>query len=121
MPPPASPSSRGAMVGMVCRALVGLPTADVTYHDSAWYGSWAAVWHYVRAWVTPLRGRQLARLGPALVVLPTSSLLRLPGTALPVPTPLSAPAVLTCFPLGHPSLRYGPPSSRDVSRLPLSP
>ena len=50
---------------MVCRALVGLPTADVTYHDSAWYGSWAAVWHYVRAWVTPLRGRQLARLGPA--------------------------------------------------------
>ena len=43
---------------------VGADTADVTYHDAAWYGSWAAVWHYIRAWTTPLRGRQIARVGP---------------------------------------------------------
>ena len=36
----------------------------VSYHDAGWYGSWAAVWHYARAWLTPLHGRQLARVGP---------------------------------------------------------
>ena len=36
---------------------------DDIHHDCAWYGSWAAVWHYMRAWVAPLRGMQLAQLG----------------------------------------------------------
>ena len=43
---------------------VGTPASTVSYHDAAWYGSWAAVWHYMRAWLPPLRGRQLARVGP---------------------------------------------------------
>jgi len=34
------------------------PTAS--YHDAAYYGSLAAVWHYMRAWVVPLQGRCLA-------------------------------------------------------------
>ena len=34
-----------------------------TYHDAGWYGGWAAVWHYMRAWVPALRARQIARLG----------------------------------------------------------
>ena len=36
---------------------------SASYHDAAWYGSWAAVWHYIRRWVPPLHGRQLAQLG----------------------------------------------------------
>ena len=25
---------------------IGTPDDGVSYHDAAWYGSWAAVWHY---------------------------------------------------------------------------
>ena len=31
--------------------------------DSAYYGSFAAVWHFSRAWCGPLRGAQLAQAG----------------------------------------------------------
>ena len=34
-----------------------------SHHDCAYYGSFAAVWHYMRAWVAPLHGLQLAQLG----------------------------------------------------------
>ena len=42
---------------------IGTDRDAVSYHDAGWYGSWAAVWHYARAWLPPLRGRQLARVG----------------------------------------------------------
>ena len=33
---------------------------SASHHDVAYYGSMAAVWHYIRAWVVPLKGRCLA-------------------------------------------------------------
>ena len=42
---------------------VGSMEDEVSFHDAAWYGSWAAVWHYIRAWVPALHGRQLAHTG----------------------------------------------------------
>ena len=33
---------------------------SASHHDVAYYGSMAAVWHYIRAWVVPLQGRCLA-------------------------------------------------------------
>ena len=33
---------------------------SASHHDVAYYGSMAAVWHYIRSWVHPLLGRQLA-------------------------------------------------------------
>ena len=35
----------------------------ISHHDAAYYGSWASVWHYMRAWIVPLRGQQLAQAG----------------------------------------------------------
>ena len=37
--------------------------ALASFHDAAYYGSWACVWHYMRAWLPPLRGLSLARPG----------------------------------------------------------
>ena len=37
---------------------------EASYHDAAFYGSFAAVWHYMRTWIPALRGRQLAHRGP---------------------------------------------------------
>ena len=34
-----------------------------SYHDAAFYGSFAAVWHYMRTWIPALHGRQLAHRG----------------------------------------------------------
>ncbi len=39
------------------------PPGEASYHDAAYYGSFAAVWHYMRAWIPALRGRQLAHIG----------------------------------------------------------
>ena len=40
------------------------PPGEASYHDAAYYGSFGAVWHYMRAWIPALRGRQLAHIGP---------------------------------------------------------
>ena len=42
----------------------GAEASQASDHDAGWYGGWAAVWHYIRAWVPHLRGRQLAHQGP---------------------------------------------------------
>ena len=39
------------------------PVGEASYHDAAFYGSFAAVWHYMRSWIPALHGRQLAHLG----------------------------------------------------------
>ena len=41
---------------------------EASYHDAAFYGSFAAVWHYMRTWIPALRGRQLAHRGPGDVL-----------------------------------------------------
>lgn len=37
---------------------------EASFHDAAFYGSFAAVWHYCRSWLPALHGRQLAHRGP---------------------------------------------------------
>ena len=44
-------------------AAPGAAGPEASYHDAAWYGSWLAVWHYMRAWIPHLHGRQLAHTG----------------------------------------------------------
>ena len=44
---------------MPCGAAAGV----ASHHDAGWYGGWLAVWHYIRAWVPHLAGRQLSHLG----------------------------------------------------------
>ena len=58
------PGSHGGHGIMPFGDAVGGVAGAATYHDAGWYGSWAAVWHYVRSWVPSLRGFQLARVGP---------------------------------------------------------
>ncbi len=36
---------------------------EASFHDAAFYGAFAAVWHYMRSWIPALRGRQLAHTG----------------------------------------------------------
>ena len=53
---------------------------SASHHDVAYYGSMAAVWHYIRAWVVPpLQGRCLAqsRIAPQVVELIRITLLTL--------------------------------------------
>ena len=41
-----------------------------SFHDSAYYGSWGAVWHHLHQWLPPLRHFDLARRGGADRPLP---------------------------------------------------
>ena len=54
----------GRFGGHGCMSHVATVPGEASYHDAAFYGSFAAVWHYMRAWIPALYGRQLAHRGP---------------------------------------------------------
>lgn len=73
----ATPTGHGGHGFTLAAALADADTAMATPHDAAAYGSWSAVWHYMRAWLPSLAGTpQLAQLGVDGADLPFRRTLR---------------------------------------------